>query len=125
MVAIDSQETLRSALQGLQEADLVRSNGPLERRGVEVDHNLYPPGENHEQLTPLADEPDEAPAPRPSTVASPAACETRPVSASSSMERVAALETLVSELRDEISSVRSEFRELQDRFEDLRRQLGG
>jgi uncharacterized protein YceH (UPF0502 family) len=125
MVAIDSQEALRVALQGLQESDLVRSNGPLERRGVEVDHNLYPPGENHEQLTPLADEPDEVPAPRPSAAPAPAAYETRPVAASPSTERVAALEALVSELREEIRSVRTEFRELQDRFEDLRRQLGG
>ncbi|MEO1995656.1 MAG: DUF480 domain-containing protein [Planctomycetaceae bacterium] len=41
MVAIERQDDLRSELAGLIERDLVRSNGPLERRGIEVDHCLY------------------------------------------------------------------------------------
>ena len=46
MVRVDSQEQLKSDLQSLQEKGFVQSNGPLERRGVEVDHTFYLPKEN-------------------------------------------------------------------------------
>lgn len=46
MVRIESQEQLKSDLQGLAEKGFVQSNGPLERRGVEVDHTFYLPKEN-------------------------------------------------------------------------------
>ena len=72
MVPIDSQETLRQALQALLDAELLVANGQLERRGIEVDHNLYPSGENHDGLSVLADEVDDE---RP--VASPQCC--RPI----------------------------------------------
>ncbi len=51
MTPIDSQETLRSALADLQAQGYVQANGPLDRRGVEVDHTFYLEGE-HQQLTP-------------------------------------------------------------------------
>jgi uncharacterized protein YceH (UPF0502 family) len=127
MVAIDSQEALRVALQGLQELDIIQSNGNLDRRGIDVDHNLYATGENHDQMTMLADEPDE-PAAAPVTraaVASPVYQQPRSVSDSGSSERVTALESQLRDLKDELNSVRSEFRDLLDKFEDLRRQLGG
>jgi hypothetical protein len=127
MVAIDSQEALREALQSLLDADLVRANGRLERRGIEVDHNLYPSGENHDGLSVLEDETDDEPpaSPRSATAAAPARHESRPSPEPQSNERLIGLENLVRELRDDLSAVRAEFRELQDRFEDLRRQLGG
>lgn len=46
MVRIESQEQLKSDLQGLADKGFVQSNGPLERRGVEVDHTFYLPKEN-------------------------------------------------------------------------------
>jgi uncharacterized protein YceH (UPF0502 family) len=122
MVAIDSQETLRQALQVLLDQHLVQANGRLERRGIEVDHNLYPSGENHDQMTMLAEEPDDvsvSDAPRGSSP------EPQRTVAPVSSDRLSALESLVRELKDEVTSVRTEFRELQDRFEDLRRHLGG
>lgn len=126
MVPIDSQEALRQGLQGLQELDLIRANGRLEQRGIEVDHNLYPTGENHDRMTMLADDADDE------AIDAPRAIAPRPVAAVvaddrtvvGSSDRVAALEGLVRELKDEINSVRSEFRDLQDKFDDLRRQLG-
>ncbi len=126
MVPIESQEALRQALQGLQQEELVRANGQLDRRGIEVDHNLYPAGENHDPMTMLADEPDDmSPAMTSRAVARPLQSEQSAAHDPVSADRLAALEALVRELKDELGSVRSEFRDLQDRFEDLRRQLGG
>ena len=127
MVPIDTQEDLRRELQNLMAVGLVRSNGPLERRGIEVDHDLYPHNENHEPLAVYnADEPD-SPVVRPANVTAPPI--RRPSEDGSSTngghDRIANLETTVRELRDELASVRSEFLSLQNRFEDLRRQLGG
>ena len=45
MTEIDSQEELRSELQSLMEQGFVHADGPLERRGVLVDHTFYPPSE--------------------------------------------------------------------------------
>ena len=127
MVSIDTQETLRVELQSLMAAGLVRANGPLERRGIEVDHDLYPRAENHEPLAEYHGE--DADGPETSTTASPAPVVRRVSEASSSgdggSERISVLESTVRELRDELGSIRSEFSDLKDRFEDLRRQLGG
>ena len=124
MVAIDTQETLRTALQGLLDLGIVQANGRLERRGVEVDHNLYPSGENHDQMAMLADESEEE-----SPVSAPRAVHTQYAAPSAAPdpaanERLAGLETQIRELKDELASVRSDFRELQDRFDELRRLLG-
>ena len=41
MITIDSLEVLRTRLRELADAGFIASSGPLERRGVEVDHLLY------------------------------------------------------------------------------------
>ncbi len=125
MVVIETQEALRQELQRLQEQELVQANGQLERRGIEVDHRLYPAGENHDRMTMLADESDDEPAPAtPRAAAAAPHHEPRASHDPAAADRLAALESVVRELKDELVSVRSEFRDLQDRFEDLRRQLG-
>lgn len=116
MVPIESQEELRAALQGLMDLNLVRSNGPLERRGVEVDHNLYPDNENHEALSVLADEPASIPDSRPAAAA--------PRPAAVDAGRAAALEETVAELRSQVVELRDLVSRLQDEVSDLRRQLG-
>ena len=125
MVMIDSQEDLRRELQVLMAAGLVRANGPLERRGIEVDHDLYPHSENHEPLAEYRADEAEAPAPSPSPAVSRPVSRPTDEASSAGDGRIATLETLVRELREEVRSVRSEFATLQDRFDDLRRQLGG
>jgi uncharacterized protein len=130
MVGIETQEDLRRELQTLMAAGLVRANGPLERRGIEVDHDLYPNNENHEPLAVYQSDDDDRPAPSPtntSTIAASAPSARQPANEENSAghERIANLESAIRDLRDELASVRSEFRTLQDRFDDLRRQLGG
>ena len=130
MVGIETQEDLRRELQLLMAAGLVRANGPLERRGIEVDHDLYPLNENHEPLAEYRG--DEADSPASNSPSVPAAAvsvrpATRPIDdpVSANPDRIASLESTIRELREEVASVRSDFRALEDRFDDLRRQLGG
>lgn len=127
MVAIDNQDVLRKELQTLMGMGLVRANGPLERRGIEVDHDLYPHTENHEPLAEYRPEESDSAddrvvgpsssATRPSTISAPVS--------SAGQDRISNLESSIQELRQDLSSVRAELSELKDRFDDLRRQLGG
>lgn len=124
MVAIESQDDLRRELQALMAAGLVRSNGPLERRGIEVDHDLYPHSENYEPLAEYRAEDTDEPAPRPAAVSSPGPVGRVSEASGAGLERVTNLENTVRDLKEEIGTLRTEFRDLMDRFEDLRRQLG-
>ncbi len=64
MVPIESLEELREALQGLLAESAIRASGPLDRRGVEVDHNFYPASERVADWSavPGTDAPSPAPA---------------------------------------------------------------
>ncbi|MBW3541347.1 MAG: YceH family protein [Planctomycetes bacterium] len=137
MVEIASLDQLREELAGLTREGYAQANGPLERRGVEVDHGFYPASEGGQ----LAAVRDDAPSPplgkggnggierppreedlalQPPKLASP------PDSG-----RMAALETAVDELREENRDVRStlegvqtELRRLNDAIDELKRDLG-
>lgn len=124
MVPIESQDDLREALQALAGMGLVRSNGPLDRRGIEVDHNLYPTGENREELSTYQDEPPvPVTAPRPpSPVAPPVQ---RVSSAVAEPARIESLEAEIETLRDEVRELRQRFETMSDTIDELRRQLGG
>jgi uncharacterized protein YceH (UPF0502 family) len=132
MVAIDSLEDLRTALNGLLELGFVQSDGSLDRRGAEVDHNWYTASERQHMasIPRRAPEPVEAEPPRAAVHAAAPA----PVARASAGDdarlaqletRCAALENANRELREELDAVRSEFEKLSHAFEDLRRALGG
>jgi uncharacterized protein YceH (UPF0502 family) len=124
MVAIESQDELRDALQILLEQGLVRANGPLDRRGIEVDHNLYPPGENRENLSEYHEEPVAAP-PVSRPVAAAVSPPERVPAAPPETSRVTTLEAAVQSLRDDLRALRERFDTMADTIDDLRRQLGG
>lgn len=109
MVPIDSLDQLRDELRGLLEAGLVQANGPLDRRGVEVDHALYRPSE--EKTLPATVFADDSAAP----VSRPAADD----------GRVAELEQDLRALREECSALRAELGELRSEFQSFRESLGG
>lgn len=46
MIRLDSQEQLKSELQGLADKGYLQASDSLDRRGVEVDHTFYSPSEN-------------------------------------------------------------------------------
>ena len=132
MVAIETQDVLRQALQSLLDQGVVQANGRLERRGIEVDHNLYPSGENHDRMTLLAEETEDDLTPPARSFATPVQhtphvtsvpLAQQPAPDPASTERLSAVESLVRELKDALNTLRSEFRDLQDRFDDLRQQL--
>lgn len=131
MVPIESLEQLREELSGLIEMKFAQTTGPLERRGVEVDHNLYTPGEG-QKLRYTADEAtavaETRAVPAPSAASRPSASP----AGESLIARVEALEATAAqfqvdnqELRGELDAVRDELRQMQDRMDDLRRDLGG
>ena len=117
MVAVDSLEQLREELKGLIDLGLVRANGPLERRGVEVDHNLYRPNEGQTMAPLAADaEADTAPAAAVRTASPP------PQGPASE-----AIETLVAEqraMRAELDALRLQVDDLTSDLQRLRSELG-
>jgi hypothetical protein len=46
MIRLDSQEQLKTELQGLADKGYLQASDSLDRRGVEVDHTFYSPSEN-------------------------------------------------------------------------------
>lgn len=110
MVPIESQEELRDNLQQLAADNYVRSNGPLERRGIEVDHGFYAKGETPALSAAVTDISD---APRATSHAS---------AVSTSAPGVA--EDEVDSLRSEIADLRSQVAELADDVAELKRSLG-
>ncbi len=124
MVPIDSLEDLKTELQALVEQGLVRSNGLLDRRGIEVDHNLYAPGENHEALTPYQDQEDVVRTPRPAAAMTAVAAAEPASRTESPSPQTDGLAMEVAALTEQVSELRQQLSELKDELSDLRRQLG-
>ena len=126
---LDSLEQLRAELAGLVTLKLVQSDGPLDRRGVEIDHNLYQSGEGRTMTfraivddVPAAASPPSVAAPslsRPAATAVPS-----PVPSGELINRLAALESACADLRSENRELRDQVEELQRSLEELRRSLG-
>jgi uncharacterized protein YceH (UPF0502 family) len=133
MVPIDSLEQLRSDLQELAAQGYVRSGGPLDRRGIEVDHTFYETGEKagfDRDTSAMAHE-DEDESHEVETSARPAAA-TAGGRSSAGEAQVAALEREFSairaelqETREEVEALKEALSRLNDELADLRRELGG
>ena len=113
---LETQEQLRTELQGLLNQKLIQADGPLERRGVEVDHNLYQPQEG-QTLAYREGEPEELP---PATPSRPASVMTTVATATPDAGRSA-----VPPVGPDpgLQELRRRQAELADQFEELRRQL--
>lgn len=104
---IPTLEQLREELKSLQAQGFIQANGPLDVRGVEVDHNFYKPDEGKTLAAgDFSSAREETESPVRSSSAVPA-----------SDSRIAALEQTVAELSAQLS-------QLSERFETLRRELG-
>jgi uncharacterized protein len=126
---LDSLDQLRSELAGLMAAKIVRSDAPLERRGVEIDHNLYEPGESL-PMTPRAAEEEpsgeisQAAAPRqPAAPSLPAGDLARQVESLRATTILLANE--IQKLRDDVEALRSDLGRASEEIRELRRALGG
>lgn len=130
--SLDSLDQLRTELAGLIDLKLAQSDAALERRGVEIDHNLYQPQEGRTMAprTHFDDEPAPAmPSANTARVAAPAASfAARPPAAPSVggelLSRLAALENKSAELQDENRELRDQLQELRRSLDELRQALG-
>ena len=125
MAPIETLDQLRTELEGLLAMKLIRSDAPLDRRGVEVDHNLYPANERQPMI---ARQTMEEGASAGSSVATAPRTTVDP----GITAKIAQLETTVQELqtenellRESTDQLRADFRKLSDEFTELRRALGG
>eukprot|EP00913_Durusdinium_trenchii_P008974 g8440.t1 len=117
MVPIEDQKTLRAELNGLLEQNVIQASGPLERRGIEVDHALYTEreGQKLQQVSSTAVETPAAAADS-STAAPPAVISEREPAVSPQLEsEVQELRAEQRELRETIDGLKDEFRQLSDR----------
>lgn len=132
MKAIDSQEELRAELQALLDLGLIQTNGPLERRGIEVDHALYPAGENHEPLSAYRDVAETNESAEPASSRSMHTSPPRSITPASPLRTTpdatthdsAELRAEIGTLRGELAELRGQVETLQEELHDLRRQLG-
>lgn len=130
MVEINSLEQIRDELAGLIEMKLLQTTGDLERRGTEVDHNLYRAKENMTLEKEVVS--DDEPPPRASGSSVSSASPARQSLDGTAATRLTELETAVEnlrsenrELQDQLENARQEIADLKDAFENLRRDLGG
>jgi uncharacterized protein len=138
--SLDSQEQLRAELTGLVQRKLIQADGPLDRRGVEVDHYLYEPQEGR-KLVPRPDDDVLLPAVTPrgnsvkhEPVMSNAIQRTGIPPAAGSADfggRIHQLETALAslrtenkELRGELSDCRQQIDRLESNLKQLREALG-
>ncbi|MCL4111576.1 UNVERIFIED_CONTAM: hypothetical protein GTU68_033516 [Idotea baltica] len=135
MVPIASQAELKAELKSLLEGGFIQADGPIDRRGIQVDHNWYTEREGR-SLEHVASNDD---TPTPSTQSPPAATPTPAIQVASSTPAPSANSDEVTQLKDdnaqlagdikalqdEVESLRREFQQLSGAFEDLRHALGG
>jgi uncharacterized protein len=133
MVPIESLDDLREALRGLTAQNYLQASGPLERRGVEVDHNFYQAAENKRlAIDRGANLETEEPEASPRSLTSPALRMPTAVPHSSARDdpqlspiALRDLQADNGELRGRVDALEVEVRRLKGIVEDLVRDLRG
>lgn len=124
MVRIESQDALRSDLSDLKQKGFVQSNGPLERRGIEVDHTFYLPKENKSlgEAVEVDESTPTAPAALSKDVSEPA---TDPAPADDRLvSQLESLQVTIKEQQEIIGRLESALSDLDDRMQRIERDLG-
>jgi uncharacterized protein YceH (UPF0502 family) len=114
MIRIESQEALRDELSGLQENGFLQSNGPLERRGIEVDHTFYLASENQQLGTMPAVE----------TAATTNVAVAAAADNSETIQQIQQLTDTIREQADLISRMDTALQAMDERLQRLERDLG-
>ncbi|WP_339732400.1 DUF480 domain-containing protein [uncultured Gimesia sp.] len=123
MVPIETLDQLRAEFKGLLDRKYVQSNGSIERRGIEVDHNWYQEKEGKTLGF------ESAPENEPTRVET--ASEAQPVAQPASGELTAmrdAIEQLQIEnqsLKQQVNTLTESLEQLGQQFLDLKQELGG
>lgn len=113
MAEVESQEQLRAELTSLMDQGFVQADGPLDRRGVLVDHAFYPPHEVQRMERRAAESHTGAPTHEP-------AHDTRSAPRGGTSE----LEGEVERLAVEVQELREKLTRVVDELAELRRSLG-
>ena len=123
MVSIDSLTILRQELAGLVEQQFVSASGPLERRGVEVDHTFYESDEPEARRMAASPVVDTTPhnVSRETVVA--ARSSGQPEGVASVSPGSAPDADALSQMRSELSELRQQLGELQSMVGEMREQL--
>ncbi|QDT45377.1 hypothetical protein Pan241w_54970 [Gimesia alba] len=122
MVPIETLDQLRAEFKGLLDRKYVQSNGSIERRGIEVDHNWYQ--EKEGKTLGFESAPENEPTEVKSTSTAP------PVAPAASSELTAmrdAIEQLQIEnqsLKQQINTLTESLEQLNQQFSDLKQELG-
>lgn len=114
MIRIDSQDHLKTELQGLAEKGFLQATDNLDRRGVEVDHTFYLPGE-HMQLKQQVSASETAQSDSSSRQHSPT-----PVAAPAA---AVVSSGLVQELRDQQATLQQQLERVQNAVDAIRQRL--
>jgi uncharacterized protein len=120
MVPVDSLEQLRDELAGLMTLKLVQSSGDLERRGIEVDHNLYTEKERPQHTLSGGQRVERAESMRqaPPQHAAPSA------DISALRTEIDRLQGSSDELRDTVARLEDTVADMQRELDSLKRDLG-
>ncbi len=128
MVPIDGLDLLRSDLRELAEQGFVQANGPLERRGIEVDHGMYEPNEN-QNFDAVSPSQTTVPSAPPTVNSAPPSSAARiPVADDGQIAALRhesqELREQLQETREQVDALKEQVSQLSDDFSDLRRDLG-
>lgn len=125
MVPIESLDDLRNEIEGLIAENFVQANGPLDRRGVEIDHCFYLPSENARNLAAHAtSQPASDHAAERASDAGPAggrASGTMPAEVAHMLEELRRSQL---ELKSELDELRSQLENVTDSLMSLKQSLG-
>lgn len=120
--SLETQEQLRAELQGLLELKLIQADGPLDRRGVEVDHHLYQPQEG-QGLAYRESTEEDAVSERASIAPRPSSSRPSPVSSVETGSGTANETRRIQQLEGECAKLRAEQTQLQSACEELKAQV--
>lgn len=126
MVRVESQEQLRQELAGLQEMGYLQANGPLDRRGVEVDHTFYLDKEGKKiGSTPAVEATSSAEHMELATTSPLAAPSAAPADVSdAAVKAIDQLRSTVQEQAELIRDMETLMSDMDDRLQKLERDLG-
>lgn len=120
LVPVESLDELRRELTVLQEMGFIQSTGPLERRGIQVDHNMYLDNEGAKlEKQHVADDSPVSVAPNQRSMT-----ERAPTANTISESEIEFLRTETATLKTELTLLRETVEVLKDQLDELRRNLG-
>ncbi|WP_145202250.1 DUF480 domain-containing protein [Thalassoglobus polymorphus] len=121
MVPIESLTELRNELRSLQEQGFIQASGDLERRGIEVDHNMYLETEGQQLEKMQAPTPEVA---APIQHPAPAQVAQQPAAAQPSSHELNQVRDETASLRSEVESLRQTVSDMREDLDELKRSLG-